>query len=201
MSLPTQCQNCFKAHDFSRECFGSCSTCGKKDMCENCCYEHECLPGKGRQLRIITNPAWICNLVKTWERVEKSDGKVEYPKLEAYTNGNCERKPIKIEARSNFGYKADYLYEISAFLQKKIDSAEFRKFPKTLERLKNKQEHFMELYERAKIEEGNNKTKTCRKTQWLGYRPRLANKNDQRVFDRLSNRSETSRNDRRNNKV
>ena len=100
-----------------------------------------------------------------------------------------------------FGYNAEYLYQISAFLQKKIDSAEFRKFPKTLERLKNKQENFMELYERAKIEERNNKEKTCRKTQWFGYRPRLSNKNDQRVFERLSDRAETSKRDRRHSKV
>src|ERR1041385_2951486 len=82
-----------------------------------------------------------------------------------------------------FGYNADYLYQISVFLQKKIDSAKFRKFSKTLERLKNKQEYFMELYERAKIEEGNNKTKTCCKTKWLGYRPRSANRNDQNLFE------------------
>ena len=65
MSFPTQCQECFKAHDFKRECFGYCSTCKKEDMCENCCYTHECIPGKIRQLQIITNPAWICNLIKT----------------------------------------------------------------------------------------------------------------------------------------
>lgn len=114
---------------------------------------------------------------------------------------SCPPIPIKFSkdllSMPAFGYSADYLYQISAFLQKKIDSAEFRKFPKTLERLKNKQEHFMELYERAKIEEGNNKTKTCRKTQWFGYRPRLANRNDQRLFERLSDRAETSKRDRR----
>ena len=100
-----------------------------------------------------------------------------------------------------FGFRAEYLYQISDFLQKKIDSAEFRKFPKTLERLKNKQEYFMELYERAKIEEGKAKEKKGLKTAWFGYRPRLANRNDQRLFERLSNRRETSVFDRRHNKI
>lgn len=100
-----------------------------------------------------------------------------------------------------FGFRAEYLYQISAFLQKKIDSAEFRKFPATIQKLKQKQQQFMELYERAKIKEEQAKTKTRLKTQWLGYRPRLANKNDQRVFDRLNNRAETSKLDRRHSKV
>lgn len=62
--MDTYCQECKKPHDFTKECFGSCSTCQKKDMCEKCCYNHECIPGKSRQLLIITNPAWVCNLRK-----------------------------------------------------------------------------------------------------------------------------------------
>lgn len=100
-----------------------------------------------------------------------------------------------------FGYNAEYLYRISAFLQKKIDSSEFSKFPATIEKLKQKQQQFMELYEWAKTQERENETKTHIKTQWIGYRPRLANKNDQRVFERLSDRAGTSRIDRSNNKV
>lgn len=100
-----------------------------------------------------------------------------------------------------FGFNAKKLHKISEFLQKKINSGEFKKFPKTRERLENKQQHFMELYERALIEEEKVKEKTCLKTQRFGYRPRLANRNDQRLFERLNNRRETSASDRRNNKV
>lgn len=59
----------------------------------------------------------------------------------------------------------------------------------------------MELYERAKTQERENKTKTNIKTQWFGYRPRLANKNDQRVFERLSDRAGTCKSMRRLSKI
>ena len=59
-----ECSECKKPHDFDKECSGSCSTCNKMFLCCNCCYTHECLPGKSRQLRIIINPTWICNLRK-----------------------------------------------------------------------------------------------------------------------------------------
>ncbi len=98
-----------------------------------------------------------------------------------------------------FGFRAEYLYQIGLFLQKKIDSSEFNKFPSTIEELKKKQQKFMELYERAKIEEEQAKTKTCLKTQWLGYRPRFTNKNDQRVFERLDNRAEAFKRQLRKN--
>jgi hypothetical protein len=65
IDLPTHCQECKQPHDFSKQCSGDCTTCAKKWMCEQCCYTHECIPGKARHLRIITNPAWICNLVNT----------------------------------------------------------------------------------------------------------------------------------------
>ena len=100
-----------------------------------------------------------------------------------------------------FGYNSEYLYEISVFIQKKIDSSEFCKFPKTIENLKNKKEYFMELYERAKTQERENKTKTHIKAKRLGYRPRLANRNDQSLFERLSDRAQTSKHDRRNNEI
>ena len=100
-----------------------------------------------------------------------------------------------------FRYDAEYLHRISAFLQKKIDSAEFQKFPTTILKLQKKQSQFKELYGRTKIEEEQAKEKTCIKTQWFGYRPRLPNRNDQRVFDRLDNRAETSKLDRRYHNV
>lgn len=94
-----------------------------------------------------------------------------------------------------FGFNSEYLHRISAFIKKKIYSSQFKKFPSTLEKLKQQHQKFMELYELSKIEEEKAKTKTCLKTQWFGYRPRLANKNDQRIFDRLSDRAETSKYD------
>lgn len=118
---------------------------------------------------------------------------------------HCPPIPIKFDpnllSTPTFGYSAEDLYRIGDFLQKKIDSAEFRKFPATIEKLKQKKQHFMELYEWAKNQERENKTKTCLKTQWFGYRPRLTNKDDQRIFDRLSDRASTSKYDRRRNEV
>lgn len=100
-----------------------------------------------------------------------------------------------------FGFRAEYLYQISDFLQKKIDSAEFRKFPKTLERLKNKQEHFMELYERAKIKEREAKGKAFIKANAPFYRPRLIKKDDNRLFERLDKRRASSNKNGANNAV
>jgi hypothetical protein len=62
---PKECAVCKNPNDFDKQCSGSCSTCGKNYMCEQCCYTHPCVHGKGRQLLIIANPAWICNLMKT----------------------------------------------------------------------------------------------------------------------------------------
>jgi hypothetical protein len=64
MTKPSKCQNCFKPHDFSKEAFGWCKTCNKADMCWQCTEEHEYLPGKSRRIIVITNPAWIRNMVK-----------------------------------------------------------------------------------------------------------------------------------------
>lgn len=101
----------------------------------------------------------------------------------------------------SIGFSAEKLHKIAEFLKKKVNSPEFKKFPKTRERLENKQQHFMELYERAKIEEGKAKEKTCLKTQWFGYRPRLANRHDQRLFERLDDRAYTSAINQRHNKI
>lgn len=60
----TECEVCGLPHDFDREASGWCMTCEKKWMCYPCCYNHVCIEGKKRQLRIITNPQWIANLLK-----------------------------------------------------------------------------------------------------------------------------------------
>ena len=95
-------------------------------------------------------------------------------------------------------YSAERLHQISAFLLRKIHSAGLKKHPKTVKILVMKYENFMELYERSKTLERENKEKTFIKTQMFGYRPRLANKNDQRLFERLDDRRKTSKYDRRN---
>src|SRR5580765_5864203 len=77
-----------------------------------------------------------------------------------------------------WGFSTKNLIKISDFLQKKIDSAKFNKFPATIKKLKQKQQQFMELYERAKTKERETKEKTCIKTNAPFYRPRFANCND-----------------------
>lgn len=108
--------------------------------------------------------------------------------------------PPSISARFNsqllilptFGFSAKNLLKIAEFLQKKLNSNEFKKFPATLKKLKQQHQQFMEIYERAIIEEKQAKEKTNLKTQWFGYRPRLVNRNDQRLFERLDDRRRMS---------
>jgi hypothetical protein len=118
---------------------------------------------------------------------------------------SCPPMPVKFSkdllSTPTFGYNAEYLRQIGDFLLRKIHSAGLKKHPTRRILLMVKHKEFMELYERAKTQERENKNKTCLKTQWLGYRPRLAKKNDQRVFDRLSDRAETSKRDRRRNEI
>ncbi len=73
MTLPINCQECLKDHDFTIEAFGSCITCKKNYMCPNCCHTHKCIPGKISQLILITNPQWICNLMKTLEKRKENE--------------------------------------------------------------------------------------------------------------------------------
>lgn len=78
MSSPMQCSECNKAYDFNREAWGWCRTCNKQEMCEQCCYAHECTKGKSRQFSIIINPSWIANLRSEYggtARFNTSDGR------------------------------------------------------------------------------------------------------------------------------
>lgn len=93
-------------------------------------------------------------------------------------------------------YRARHLLQIGIWLLEKIERSEFQKFPSTVAKLKQQYQQFMELYERTKIEEEQAKEKGYRKTQWFGYRPRLTNRNDHRLFERLSYRAKTSKYDR-----
>lgn len=98
-------------------------------------------------------------------------------------------------------FRADYLFKIAQWIEKKIASAEFRNFPKTRERLKDRLEHFMEFYEQVKIAEKESEGKTNVKANFPFYRPRIDNRNDQSLFERLEDRRKTSAFDRRHNKI
>ena len=65
--LPKRCQGCNCWYEFDKYSSGSCFTCNKSFLCQDCCWTHDCIPGKARRLAIITNPKWICNLRKTLE--------------------------------------------------------------------------------------------------------------------------------------
>lgn len=115
--------------------------------------------------------------------------------------------PIKINFNKDllsmptFWFSAEKLRKIGDWLLKKIDSAEFNKFPATIEKLRQQHKHFMELYERAKIKERENKDKAYIKAKMFGYRPEYVNYKGPDLFGRLEHRVETSVNDRRNNKI
>lgn len=100
-----------------------------------------------------------------------------------------------------FRYDADYLLKIAQWLEEKILSPEFRKMPETVGKLIIKHQQIMELYERAKIEEREAKEKTHLKAQAPFYRPKLSNRNNQRLFERLDDRRKTSVFDRKNNTI
>jgi len=107
--------------------------------------------------------------------------------------------PILMQYDSNllsapiFSFDADYFRKIAEWIEKKVHSAEYRKFPNTIQKLKQQQQQFMELYERAKTKEGENKNKTNIKANAPFYRPRLANINDQRSFEKLNDRRRISK--------
>lgn len=104
-------------------------------------------------------------------------------------------------SRPTFRFTVDYLHQISAFLQKKIDSPKFRKFPATIQKLKQQQQELMELYERAKIKEEEAKGKAFIKTNAPFYRPRLIKKDDNCLFERLNKRRASSNKDGANNTI
>lgn len=113
--------------------------------------------------------------------------------------------PMKFDSNllslPSWNYDADKLRQLGDWLEEKILNSKFLKYPDTIEKLTEQHLKFMELYERAKVIERKNKEKTSSRTQMFGYRPRLANKNDQSVFDRLSHRKRISIADRKNNEV
>jgi len=82
-------------------------------------------------------------------------------------------------------YSVDRLKPIFDFLEIKLKERQFNKFPNTRLKLEQKLKYFMELYHHAKEKEKESERKTPRQTQMFGYRPRLSNKNDRAIFERL----------------
>ena len=93
---------------------------------------------------------------------------------------------------------AEYLRQFADWLERKINSREFRKFPGTLKRLMQQHELLMEMYERAKTQEKQKEGEMSFKTQKLFYRIKLPRKDDRDIFERLVRKRNTSMCCRRN---
>jgi hypothetical protein len=102
---------------------------------------------------------------------------------------------------NTYKFDAEYLLKIAEWLEKKLLSSEYLKYPRTIIKIREQIKHFMELYERSKDEEREAKGKAFIKTKVPFYRPRFANGNEQRLFERLDDRRKTSKFDRKNNAV
>jgi hypothetical protein len=100
-----------------------------------------------------------------------------------------------------WGYNAENLRQIGEWLIEKMHRSGLRKYPKTKNKVFLKHLEFMELYERAKIQEKENKEEGFVKTNNVFYRPRFANRYDQYLFERLEDRRKTSILDRRNSNI
>lgn len=118
---------------------------------------------------------------------------------------SCPPIPIKFDphllSMPTFGFSAKKLQKIAEFLKKKVNSGQFKKFPRTKNNVYLKYMYFMELYAQVKNKEYESKGKAFIKANAPFYRPRLADSNDQRLLERLDNRRKTSEFDRRHNKI
>ena len=84
-----------------------------------------------------------------------------------------------------FRFDADYLLKMANKIYKQIVKGQFKSFSKRKRELILMYNYFMELYGRAKIEEGKNKEKTNGKTSMFFYRTRLPKQDDRTIFNRL----------------
>jgi hypothetical protein len=105
----------------------------------------------------------------------------------------------KLLSNPIFVFDANYLLKLAEWIEKKLLRPEFRKHINTKNKIYLKYLEFMELYERAKVKERENKGKTCLKTQGLFYRPRLNKFDDQHLFERLERKIRSSKQYRRHN--
>lgn len=100
-----------------------------------------------------------------------------------------------------FRYDSLHLFNIGTFLLLKIVKQKFRKFPRKVNKLIEKHDEFMELYGRAKDKEREVEGQPFNKARAPFYRPRLSNQDDQRAFEKLDDRRQTSQQDRRNHAI
>jgi hypothetical protein len=84
-----------------------------------------------------------------------------------------------------FKHDAEYLKQIGDALEYDINSSKYRKFPSTINKLKMMHQTFMELYERAKTQEGINEKEKGSKTGIFFYRIKLPKPNDRAISERL----------------
>lgn len=89
-------------------------------------------------------------------------------------------------------FNAENLLFLAKWIEKRVNSNEFRGFPGSIQTLKDKINHFMELYDQVKSKEKESEGKTFVKAKRPFYRPRLPNKNDQRIYERLDDRRKAS---------
>jgi hypothetical protein len=102
------------------------------------------------------------------------------PPISQYFNANILSTPY-------FRFDADYLLKIAKMIYKKILSSKYRKFPATIHELKKQYTVFMDLYERAKIQERETEKEEFIKARMLFYRTRLSKQDDRSIFRRLEN--------------
>lgn len=100
------------------------------------------------------------------------------PPIIQYFNRNLLCAPIIVQ-------DSQYIKSFLDILEININSKKFKKFPSTLERLKKEHKKLMELYERAKIEEGNIQEKKKGKTGMPFYRIELSDQNDRKIQEGL----------------
>ena len=115
---------------------------------------------------------------------------IKYPSIQFKFNPNILSTPTLL-------FNIEKLKKIADWLLKTINRNEFRKHPNMIKLLNIKYQQFMDLYERAKIEERNSQEKKYIKAHNLFYRPRFTNRNKQYLFDRLEDRRRISFRDRK----
>ncbi len=74
------CPECKKIFNIDKKISANCMTCNKKYMCVECCYTHDCLPGKPRQIHLISNPEWVVSLKKSIQTKNQENIKSESKK-------------------------------------------------------------------------------------------------------------------------
>lgn len=96
-----------------------------------------------------------------------------------------------------FRQDAEYIKRYADWIMSQL-KGKYRKFPGTLQKLNQKYQTFMELYERAKTQERESEDKSDITTKDMFYGIELPDQDDRRVFERLRHRKKTSLRYRKN---